>query len=60
MIAFVDYLEETALLIEVLRDAVCNESVNENASVCYWVLIDLIGERVRAVQKQLEGVEGGV
>lgn len=59
MTTFFDYLEETALLIETLRDAVCNGDINDNAGN-YWVLIDLIGKRIRAVQKQLEGIEGGV
>jgi len=49
----VDFVEETSLLLETLRDAICNEDVNENASH-YWVLIDLIGERLQRLRDSLD------
>lgn len=56
----IDHLDETGFLLDVLRDAVCNADVNENCADRYWVLIDLIGERIKTIREMLAGGEGGM
>ncbi len=50
---FVDFVGETSSLVEVLRDAICNNEAHENTGH-YWVLIDYITERLDKLKTALE------
>ncbi len=50
-----DQVLESKLLVDTLRDAICNPEIHSNTE-SYWVLIDYIRDKLSGVEHSLESM----
>ncbi len=50
-----DHAMETKLLVDTLRDAVCNPEIHQSTE-SYWVLLDYIRDRMAALENALSAL----
>lgn len=53
-----DHAMETKLLVDTLRDAVCNPEIHQSTE-SYWVLLDYIRDRMSALEMALTELYNG-